>query len=209
MKRQQLRDEIRTLANIAGDNTLDFLINQLIDEEIKKYTRLRKYPECFLTGVNLPWEDNLASTLFYNYAILPADMQHLDVDNIYFNNEAFLRNLSKWSRIYTNSATGPVTQFRLCTYLNAHTGVYDKVLEITPGGSISFATDTVRINYWRAISWDETTDFPIAELESTVMNKVVARIANLQSSGALSKRADIAATEHYIASRGTNLGDKF
>lgn len=208
MKRDQLRDEIRTLAGIPGDNMFDFLLNKLVDEEINKYTRLRKYPETLLLGVQLSWEDNLAGTIKYNFAKLPTDVQHLDTDNIFYDKDsAFKTNLSRWSRIYTNTTSGPAIQFRRCKYLNPHTTKYDQVLEITPSGSISYAVDSVYINYWGSTTWDENTDFPISELESVVMNNVVSRIASLQNSG-LAKRADIAAQAFYIASRGTNTGDK-
>lgn len=207
MKRSQARDQIRIGADIAGDNIYEHLLNQLMDEEIQKYTALRKYPQAFSTGISLSWEDNLASTLFFNFAILPADLQHLDVDNIYFNNEAFKSNLSRWSRIYTNTTSGPPIQFRRTTYVNAHTSKRDQVLEITPFSNISYGTNSIIINYWRAITWDDTNDFPITDIQTSVINSVISRIANLQNSK-LAQRAEIAAQSHYIASRGINTGDK-
>lgn len=207
MKRSQARDEIRIGADIPGDNLYEHLINQIIDEEIQKYTALRKYPQAFMTGISLAWEDNLLSTLFFNFAILPSDLQHLDVENIYFDNEAFKCNLSKWSRIYTNTTSGNPVQFRRTTYLNAHTAKRDQVLEITPFGNITYATNSIIINYWRAITWDETNDFPIIDIQSPVILSVTSRIANLQNTK-LAQRADIQAQAHYIASRGINTGDK-
>lgn len=207
MTRGQTRDKIRIEAGIPGDNAFDYLINAYLDEELKMLTALRRYPECSLLGVSLTWERDNPPTTYFPYAILPSDLQHLDVNNIRYYNGNLYGLLRPWIRDFVNQTTGIAFQFRRTTYLNTVTAAYDQVLQISPPGNIVFPTQNIFIDYWRQLSWsNDTSNFPIPRLETTVALKVVERIANLQNSGLAAKAAGLA-KEQYIAARAQNTGD--
>lgn len=205
MTRSQLRDKIRVESNLPGDNKYDFLLDEYINEELQMFTALRMYPEAYLTNITLAWQTGSVP-----YALLPTDLQHLDVDNIFYNGTMGMYNLARWTRIYANDSVSPAVQFRKTRY-DTGSGVYVSVLEITPGDSISYSDDTIIINYWQKLAWipasDDTDDFPIPDLQTTVGLKVVERIANLQNT-TLAAKADKIAREHYTAVRAINRGDK-
>lgn len=207
MTRIQTRDKIRTEAQITGDDAFDYLINQYINEQLWEFTALRRYPECSLIGVALTWQRNNPPTLYYPYATLPSDLQHLDVNNIrYFTQDSYIL-MRPWTRVFANQSNGQAFQFRRTTYLNAASAAYDQVLQITPDEEITYATEAIYIDYWRKLSWsDDTSQFPLPRLETSVALKVTERIASLQNTGVAQRAANLA-MQHYIAARAQNLGD--
>lgn len=147
MTRSQTRDKIRVEAGIPGDDVFDYLINAYLDEQLQEFTALRRYPECSLLGATLTWEQNAGLTVSYPYAILPTDLQHLDVDNIRFYDGNFPGLLRPWIRDFVGQTAGNPFQWRRTTYLNATSGNYDQVLQISPDGNITYATNSIYIDY--------------------------------------------------------------
>lgn len=204
MTRLQTRDKIRVEAGIPGDDIFDYLINAYLDEQLQEFTALRRYPECSVLGQSLTWMVDGAGSI--PYALLPTDLQHLDVDNIRFYDGNFQNLLRPWSRVFVNQTNGDPFQWRRTTHQDL-ASAYFQVLQISPADNIIYPSNSIYIDYWRKLTWiNDTVAFPIPRLEVATALKVVERIANLQTTG-LAQRAANLAMQHYTAARAQNTGD--
>lgn len=202
MTRQEARDVIRVQAEIPGEDSFDHMLNLYLAQELDKYTALRKYPEAYVYREKLLWlEDGVA--------ILPALIQHLDQEQIYFaltDDTTAFRRLRPFHRLYTNS-TGPVAHWQRSSR-TIGPSVPQPVLLISPTAQLTIASDFVYVNYWKRLVWiDDILDHPIPTLLPAIIDKVTERIASLQKSGLAKKYAKLA-DENYIAARATTAGDK-
>lgn len=201
MTRQEARDIIRVQAEIPGDDTFDHLLNLELAQELDKFTAFRKYPEAYVHQEKLLWLEN-------GVAVLPATIQHLDQEQIYFaenNDITAFRRLIPFRRLSVNSTSGVFNWQRSTRTIGP---IPAPVLLVSPLDELTIATDFIYINYWKKVVWiDDALDHPIPQLLPAIIDKVTERIASLQKAGLAKKYAKLA-DENYLAARGTTAGDK-
>lgn len=195
-----MRDMIRVMAEIPGDNTYDSVINLLIDQETAAQSSSYKFEELKRIDQDLSFVGTDIS-----YALLPAALQHLDEDNVFYIPDATADLVEQyilrpWSKFFTQ--TDAVARlWRRTMYDDA--GTLKRSIQILPASDIDYTNGRVRINYWKSHTWDDTTEYPIIRLESVIQDKVAARIASLQSKG-LTAKLQGSARQNLIASRGAS-----
>lgn len=181
MLRPAARDEIRAYAEIPGDNTMTGLINSAINEVFQSITAQSKFPELLVLGTIL-------TPLANGVVELPAALQHLDENAIYFlaggiddlQNRTQLRQFAR----FNSTDVGAPYQWRLYGGPSAAVATtYVKKLAITPYADIIIATDRIKLNYYTSLTWDsDTTQPPIASLMETIILRVAARVAKQANS---------------------------
>lgn len=204
MTRPEARDAIRVAAEIPGEDVFDYLLNLYLDQELAKWTALRRYNEAKVVREQAgAW---LFSTEHGQFVVLPTIMQHLNEEEIYFaedNDLTQLRRLIPWSSIHLNQ-TGDLPLYFQVGNEDIGAGPNSNVLYVYPQEDLNIANDFIYISYWKALTWNDTYVFPIRALEGVVIDKVIERIASLQKSGLAKKHAQLA-KEAYQASRGQNI----
>ena len=163
MIQSQLIDSIKREVKLSGTNELDTTIGEIIDQELLKYAAKTKYSQFFVKDAQLLLE---AATESID---LPADLQHFLPENIRyfeadFENDDSGTELKPYNKRRSIESGNPIQFIR-----------QGNSLLLTPYKDIA-SGDYLLIDYYAfPVALGASDPFPIANLEATIRQEVMAR----------------------------------
>jgi hypothetical protein len=156
MTLRELRELVQNAAKIEGYDEWSTLTDKTINRQLRRYTKLMKYPEMLVLNAEL--ELTAATTS----VSLPSDLQHLDTKSIRYSQQetnGMFAYLHAYNRYSSATEGTPLQWIRVGNTINLNP--YTDILE----------TDQLVINYWKfpEILIANTDEFPIVDLEDTVL----------------------------------------
>lgn len=163
----EIRTQVLAEAKIQDPERYGPLCDLFLHQYMDMMTSQVKYPELLIP------DHSIVLTAATQTVTLPADLQHIDINNIRYltgGDASVYRHLSNFHRFWGSNLG--VTRFALRA---------GSTLKLWPYSEIS-GTDTIVFNYWKksAFSADNDTVLP-DQLVPTLITKTIARIANYTS----------------------------
>lgn len=189
---RDLMDRIRAEARIKGPDTLVGLIITIFNATAREYTARRRFPQLYVAQHEI-----VAVGAGQNLFNLPANLQVLQKDNIYYSEDGNVD--TAYGLLLTTS-----------NYIGSIEGQPNRIqrvgntLQVFPYSDVA-ATSSIFINYWRfptALA-GYADIFEIDELEETIVKETIARVSRLSDSD-VSAQFITEANRSYSASFGVN-----